>query len=192
MTTEPNQSNQPFQQPQPIQPPTKLSPKGLELVKQEEAFRASLYLDDVGVVTIGYGHAVKDPQTKSLLRGDEGMKRARSQFPNPLSIERAESLLHEDLEEFEKNVFNLTKTCEFKLTQEMFDALVSFDYNTGKLGKSTLIKKVRAKDFVGAAQEFDKWVYGTVRGKKVKLRGLVRRRGREKALFLEGVALLNG
>jgi lysozyme len=174
-----------------IQPPTKLGPKGLELVKQEEGFRASLYLDAVGVVTVGFGHAVKDPQTKLLLRGDEGMKRARSQFPNPLSVEKAESLLREDLEEFEKNVFDLTKACEFRLTQEMFDALVSFDYNTGSLGKSTLIKKIRAGDFVGAAQEFDKWVFGTVGGKKVKLKGLVRRRGREKALFLEGVTLLN-
>jgi GH24 family phage-related lysozyme (muramidase) len=62
-----------------------------------------------------------------------------------------------------------------------FDALVSFCYNCGEgnLAKSTLLKKVNAGDFEGAALEFHKWNKG---GGKV-LPGLVRRRASESLLF---------
>lgn len=64
-------------------------------------------------------------------------------------------------------------------TQNQFDALVSFHYNTGKLLSSTLLKKHRAGDYAGAAMQFDRWVFAS--GKR--LAGLVKRRAAEAALY---------
>jgi GH24 family phage-related lysozyme (muramidase) len=63
--------------------------------------------------------------------------------------------------------------------QHQFDALVSFQYNTGSLASSTLLKKHKAGDYAGAALEFGKWV----RAGGHVLQGLVRRRAAEAALY---------
>jgi GH24 family phage-related lysozyme (muramidase) len=68
-------------------------------------------------------------------------------------------------------------------TQGQFDALVSFHYNTGAIGKATLTRKHRSGDHAGARAEFARWVHA---GGKV-MRGLVRRRDAEAALYAEGL-----
>jgi hypothetical protein len=80
------------------------------------------------------------------------------------------------------------------LAQPHFDALVSFDYNTGGLelwwkpGKppSTLLKKLNRKDYDGAEAEFKRW---NKAGGKV-YRGLVRRRKEEAQIFALGTLAL--
>ena len=64
-------------------------------------------------------------------------------------------------------------------SQDQFDALVSFHYNTGAIGRSTLARKHRSGDFAGAAREFDRWCHAGGR----KMPGLVRRRAAEAALY---------
>lgn len=64
-------------------------------------------------------------------------------------------------------------------TQNQFDALVSFHYNTGAIRKATLTKKHIAGDFEGARAEFARWSKND--GKVMK--GLVRRRASEAALY---------
>lgn len=64
--------------------------------------------------------------------------------------------------------------------QSQFDALVAFHYNTGKIRTATLTKKHKAGDYAGAAAEFARWVRND--GKVMK--GLVRRRAAEAALYL--------
>ena len=92
------------------------------------------------------------------------------------------------------------------LTQNQFNALVSFVYNlgagalegkkdkkTGKITPSTLLKKLNAGDYNGAAKEFTKWNKVTdAKGKKVALAGLTARREREKALFLRDFQAVQG
>lgn len=58
----------------------------------------------------------------------------------------------------------------------------SFNLGTGALRTSNLLAKLNTGDILGAANEFDRWVYA---GGQV-LCGLVRRRAAEKALFLDG------
>lgn len=69
------------------------------------------------------------------------------------------------------------------LTQSQFDALVSFSYNVGAgaLQKSTLLKYLNAGDYARAASHFAD--YKKAGGKVLK--GLVRRRAAEAALFME-------
>jgi lysozyme len=63
--------------------------------------------------------------------------------------------------------------------QHQFDALVSFHYNTGAIGRATLTRRHMAGDWDAAEREFSKWVYNDGR----KMTGLVRRRAAEAALY---------
>ena len=59
---------------------------------------------------------------------------------------------------------------------------ICFAYNVGPTAfkNSTLLKKINNNDFVGAADEFDRWIYDN----KVISKGLINRRKDEKKLFL--------
>ena len=69
------------------------------------------------------------------------------------------------------------------INQNQFDALVSFSFNcgSGALKKSTLLRKLNARDFSGAANEFLKWN----KSNGIILEGLVKRRKDERELFLK-------
>lgn len=64
-------------------------------------------------------------------------------------------------------------------TQDQFDALVSFHYNTGAIGRATLTRRHVAGDHAAAAEEFGRWKYA---GGQM-LRGLVKRRAAEASLY---------
>lgn len=142
----------------------KLSQNGLEFIAREEGTVLHVYVDQVGVQTIGVGHALRKGES----------------FPNGITHEQAMSILASDVVIAENAV---NADVKILLTQNQFDALVSFTFNlgTGSLGSSTLLKLLNAGDIQGAANEFLKWVKG---GGKV-LPGLVARRGRERDLFLK-------
>lgn len=65
-------------------------------------------------------------------------------------------------------------------TQNQFDAMVSFHYNTGAIARATLTRKHVSGDHAGAAREFARWNRA---GGRV-LQGLVRRRAAEAELYL--------
>ena len=146
----------------------KASDACLAIIREFEGFSAKPYRCPAGVPTIGYGST----------RYEDGRPVAMSDAP--IDRERANAIMRATLaKEYEPAVARYVTA---PLTQPQFDALVDFAYNAGaqNLRTSTLLKKVNAKDYSGAAEEFGKWVYG---GGKV-LPGLVRRRAAEKALFL--------
>lgn len=64
-------------------------------------------------------------------------------------------------------------------TQAQFDAMVSFHYNTGAIGRATLTRKHLQEDFLGAADEFQRWNKAAGR----VLKGLTRRRLAEAQLY---------
>ena len=92
----------------------------------------------------------------------------------------AQQYFEEDTNWAVNAVNNLVKV---GLNQNQFDALVSLVFNIGETNfrNSTLLRKLNAGDYEGAADEFPRWKY---QNKKV-LRGLVRRRAEEMELFLE-------
>lgn len=145
----------------------KTSTSGINLIKQFEGKRLVAYQDSVGVWTIGFG-TIKYPNGQRVKSGDT------------CTDVQAETYLKNDLVKFENAINRLVKV---NLNQNQFDALASFTYNLGEtnLANSTLLKKINAKDFKGAADEFLKWV--NAGGKR--LQGLVNRRNAERSLFLK-------
>lgn len=141
----------------------RINAAGLSLVKQWEALRTSAYRDAVGVWTVGYGHtsAAGGPVVTV------GMK---------ITADEADVILRTDLSKFEARVDRLVKVA---LTDNQFAALVSFDFNTGALDKSTLLKKLNKGDYNAVPAELMKWV--NAGGKK--LNGLVNRRSAEAGLW---------
>ena len=85
--------------------------------------------------------------------------------------------LEADLERYGKDVARAVAGSP--TTQGQFDAMVSFHYNTGAIGKATLTRKHNAGDYAGAAREFDRWCYA---GGRV-MKGLARRRAAEAKLY---------
>ncbi|HAS0914364.1 lysozyme [Enterobacter asburiae] len=142
------------------------SDKGIALIKKFEGCKLTAYQDSVGVCTIGYGWT--QPVDGKPIRVGMTIKQ-----------ETAERLLKTGLVSYESDVSRLVKV---GLTQGQFDALVSFTYNLGAraLSTSTLLRKLNAGDYAGAADEFLRW---NKAGGKV-LNGLTRRREAERALFL--------
>ena len=144
----------------------RINDEGLKLIKQWEGLKTEAYKDVAGIWTIGYGHtsSAGSPQVKA------GMK---------ISEQEAEAILKRDLSKFESRVDSLVKV---PLTDNQFAVLVSFDFNTGKLHSSTLLKKLNKGDYEAVPKELMKWV--NAGGKKVK--GLVNRRAAECGLWAKG------
>ena len=137
------------------------SDAGIALTKGFEGLRLTAYRDCAGVLTIGYGHTGADVVEGLVI--DEA---------------RAEELLRNDLREA---VDCVNRGVTATIAQNQFDALVDFCFNVGcgAFLNSTLLRKVNAADFAGAAAQFALWVHA---GGEV-VPGLVRRRKAEAALF---------
>jgi lysozyme len=148
------------------------SPEGIALIHSFESLKLDAYKDPgpSGLpITIGWG-STRDETGGPIKLGDRWSK------------ERADARFAADLDKFERGVIETLNGSH--VSQSQFDALVSFAYNLGlgNLGGSTLLKKHRAGDYVGAANEFQKWNRA---GGKV-LNGLTRRRAAEAALYRIG------
>ncbi len=144
-----------------------ISKTGVDLISSFEGIRLDAYDDGVGVWTIGIGTTIY-PNGVKVKKGDK------------CTLEQAKSYFAHDLKSFEKTINDSVKV---PLSQNQFDALVSLTYNIGQtaFSNSTLLKKLNAKDYQGAADQFLRWNKG---GGKV-MKGLVRRREAERALFLK-------
>lgn len=147
----------------------KTSIRGKELIKKHEGLSLKAYPDPAtggDPWTIGYGTTIY-PSGEPVHPGDM------------ITEGEAEDYLLNDLQQFEKHVNDLVMV---KLSQNQFDALVSFVYNLGphSLQSSTLLKVLNKGNYAGAAQQFDRWVYAN----GIRMKGLARRRAEEKQLFM--------
>lgn len=138
-----------------------VSQRLVDMIKGFEGFRQYPYTCPGGALTIGYGTTMKPGQYTSITK------------------EQAEALLRRSISGFEKSVKSLVKV---PLSQNQYEALVSFTYNVGAgaLKRSTLLTKLNAGDYQGAADELLRFT----KSKGKVLQGLVKRREKERALFL--------
>ena len=139
----------------------KTSAEGLALIKKFEGLELKAYKCAAGVWTIGYGH------TKDVQEGDEW------------SESHADHMLEVELEEFEEYI---NDNVTVALSQNQFDALVSWVYNLGpaNLKASTMLKVLNSGDYEGVPAQIQRW---NKAGGKV-LEGLIRRRKAEALLFI--------
>lgn len=136
--------------------------KNISLIKKHEGLRLEAYLPTPNDVwTIGYGHTHTTKQGQKITEA------------------QAEALLRKDIKWAEEAV---NKSVVVPLTQNQFDALVSFVFNVGAgaFGSSTLLRLLNSKDYEGAANQFLRWN----KQKGVALKGLTKRREEERKLFL--------
>ena len=149
------------------------SKKGIDLIKSFEGFSLTAYhgkCDKAGLYTIGWGHA------RGVRPGDK------------ITLEQAKKLLRDDIRDAE-NVVNLDYVSgrdKPLVNQNEFDALVSFVFNVKREAylDSTLRRKLKAGDKMGAAGEFKRWIYSD---HKIAP-GLIPRRDAERRLFLQSGA----
>jgi lysozyme len=122
-----------------------------------EGFMTELHLDPVGKATTGIGHLV--------LPGEK-----------PKQTMSEQEVIDQFVKDWVKHQ-NLVST-KVKVpyrTEWMKGAVIDFTFNKGigNLSSSTLLKDLNAQRYDKACERLTDWVYGTVKGKKVKLPGLV-------------------
>ena len=138
----------------------KTSLEGINLIKHFEGCELEAYQCSAGVWTIGYGH------TKGVAPGDS------------VSQEEAEQMLVDELHEYESYVNEYVTVA---LSQNQFDALVSWVYNLGpaNLKASTMLKVLNSGEYEDVPAQMKRW---NKAGGKV-LEGLIRRREAEACLY---------
>lgn len=145
----------------------KTSDNGRKFIEQWEGLFLHTYDDGVGVPTIGYGHTSAAGPPHVIY----GMTITQMQ---------ADQILAADLASVEIDVNRMVKV---PINQNQFDALVSFHFNTGGLGRSSVLRAINSNHFGDVPADLNMWVKG---GGHVML-GLVRRRKAEGQLFMTGM-----
>src|SRR5213075_1883086 len=100
------------------------------------------YKDEAGFWTFGYGHT-------GLQHNDGTVYKGRT-----ITQEEAEWLLRYDMHQFENRVDTFVKV---KTNDNQFSALVSFDFNTGALDRSTLLRLLNQGSYDRASGQFTRW-----------------------------------
>lgn len=141
--------------------------RAARFIAKFEGFVDHVYLDPVGVETVGYGET--DPEIIEKYRS--------SGIPEPEAFD----LLTTRVAGFAAEVERLIAV---PLNDDQLIALTSFAYNLGlgALAESTLRQRLNRGDYASVPSELAKWVYAGNR----RFEGLVRRRREEAELFSGG------
>jgi lysozyme len=146
----------------------KTSDAGLFALALHEGIVPGPYRDSVGVWTYGIGHtaAAGAPDPAKMPKGMPANLDA--------ALRDVFATFRRDVAKYEAGVNRAVKV---PVTQAQFDALVSFHYNTGAIGKASLVKRLNAGDLAGAAAGFMAWK---------KPAEIIARRKAEQAMFANG------
>lgn len=153
-----------------LMPPTlmKTSAAGVLDILAHEALVTRRYRDVKGIWTFGVGHtsAAGEPDPKTIT--------------DDRPISEVIAVFRRDLATFEHRV---NQHVTVPLQQHEFDALVSFDFNTGGVHRAALTRRLNAGDRAGAARAFMNWL---------KPKSLKARRTKEMVLFRDGTYSSDG
>lgn len=157
-------------------------------IKHHEKLRLEAYSIGDGMITIGYGHAY--PERRSPYR-----------VGHKITEKRAEEIFISDIKAAEEGVKRIIKSwnnpkVQWKITQGMFDAMVSMAYNMGVKGlrDTQFMQLVKAGKFKTAAERLKitkiqskikvKQKDGTTKDVFVEMPGLKVRRLEEHKMFI--------
>ena len=149
----------------------KTSTEGRKFIESWEGLVLVVSDDGYGTPTGGYGHtnAAGPP---SISTGQH------------LTQAEADEWLANDLIRVERKIDQIVTV---PLNQNQYDALVSFEFNTGALFHSTTLHTLNSGDYKAAADALLLYDKAHKDGVLVVSQGLVNRRNAEKALFLKPV-----
>jgi len=145
----------------------KLNNDGYKLICEFEGLSLKPYLCSAKISTIGYGNTYYPNGVRVTL------------LDKPITKDYAFEIFKDIADKFAKRVNAMVKK---PLTQNQFNALVSFAYNvgTGNFSTSTLLKKVNLNpNDLSIRTEFMKWN----KANKVVVNGLTKRRKKESDLY---------
>lgn len=150
------------------------SAKDLLKILEEGQLKPKLkaYSDQSGKPTIGFGNTFY-PDGSLVKMGDV------------ISEQQANENFDKILSNFERNLKSALKV---ELNENQFSAVLLFAYNVGinNFKKSTLLKLVNENpNNFSIADEFRKWKFVTIKGKKLISNGLVNRREKEITLYFQ-------
>lgn len=153
----------------------KMSDRGRELLTQWEGKSAKVYKDSAGLPTIGVGHLLTKDE---LASGKILILGVSTKYSEGLTTSQIDQLLVQDLAGAEGAV---NSGVEAALTQNQFDALVSFVFNVGRTAfyNSTLRKVLNAGKYREVPNQLRRWN----RAGGVVIAGLSNRRENEIKLF---------
>ncbi len=144
-----------------------ISGNGISQLQKYEGLSLKPYRDAGGLWTIGYGHLIKS--NESYLMSGVTTEQARKLFIEDIAI----------------SVNRVNKYIKVPLKQWEFDALVSWDFNTGKIHKTELTEMINAGAPVETVYRW--WIshYLTASGNPSP--GLVTRRNDEAKMYAGNV-----
>lgn len=142
----------------------RVSDRGLCDIAGHEGIVPYPYFDSVGVLTVGIGHTASagPPDPNTLRRGEA------------IPLEDVLAIFRRDVAKIEARVNDAVKV---PLAQHEFDALVSFDFNTGGIYRAKLTGHLNRGDRAAAAAAFMGWT---------RPAEIIPRRRKEQALFRDG------
>lgn len=151
------------------------SARGLDFLKIEEGCVLHVYKDQAGLPSIGIGHLLTKSERAS---GKIVIKGESVKYADGITQQQALDLLAQDVAPAEEAVRFGVKVI---LSQNQFDALVSFTFNvgTGAFSGSTLLKQLNQGNYTDVPAQLVRW---TRAGGKV-CDTLVNRRAREARLW---------
>lgn len=152
-----------------------LSTKGARMLTGFEAMILHQYSDVAGIPTVCVGHVVR-PEDRVWIA--DGVTR-----------DECLTVLQRDVARFEDAI---GRVVHVPLSQPMIDALVSLEFNIGEEGfaTSTVVRRLNARDYTGAADAFTMWRFAQVRqrdGTYQRQPVLLGRRESEAVLFRSGI-----
>jgi lysozyme len=152
-----------------VRPNSIISFENTKLIREYEGHSLTAYKCPAGKWTISYGITGPDIVEGLTITQDE----SNAMFAKKLAYYAWDVL--EPLVKVELNHYQ-------------FLALLSFVWNVGGMNfkHSTLLKKLNKKQYSDVPSELMRWIYITKNGKKVKSRGLVKRRLSESRMFMTG------
>ncbi len=141
-----------------------INERGLEVIRHSEGLRLNSYYL-AGQWLIGFGHASSAAKDMTI------------------TVDHADLLLLTDVRRSEEGVRRLVRV---RLNENEFSALVSLAYNmgVGAFQKTQVLKRLNEGDRAGAAAAFRHLVSADIKGERVVLAALKRRREAERALFM--------
>lgn len=142
----------------------KISSSGLSHLKKWEGLRLTVYDDAGGYDTIGYGHLIQPGEN----------------FSGGITKSQAEALLQQDMVRFENAVNN---TIQVPLTQNQFDALVSYAFNIGVSAFSSGNLARLINQGASESEIRNWWITRYVTSNGIYVPGLYNRRVAEADLF---------